>query len=197
MGSRGLMKRTGISALLCAVLLLSVSCRGQEDAPESVRIETAEQPAAMPTDTQELQENDDMKTYTFPEFPNVTVTGLDPDNLGEEEKAVLYAQAKYCEAMTEADIDTLRALTDEGKTYTHMSGLTQSREEYFADIADGSLTYDSIGMENPVVSVDGDRAEVTYTAALTANAYGAKGTFRMKGTHIWEKRDGVWISVDR
>ena len=188
------MKRTGISALLCAVLLLSASCGEREEAPESVRIETAEQPAAMPTDT---QENDDMKTYTFPEFPNVTVTGLDPDSLDEEEKAVLHAQARYCEAMTEADIDTLRALTDEGKTYTHMNGLTQSREEYFADIADGSLTYDSIGMENPVVSVEGDRAEVTYTAALTANAYGAKGTFRMKGTHYWEKRDGVWISVDR
>lgn len=185
------MKRKKIPAVLCAVLLLSASCGGQEDAPDmpETQIETAEQP----------QENDEMKTktYTFPEFPNVTVTGMDPDSLGEAEKAVLYAQARYCEAMTEADIDTLRALTDEGKTYTHMSGLTQSREEYFADIADGSLTYYAIDMENPVVSVDGDRAEVTYTAALNADAYGARGTFRMKGTHIWEKRDGSWISVDR
>ena len=184
------MKRKKIPAVLCAVLLLSASCGGQEDAPDmpETQIETAEQP----------QENDNMKIYTFPDFPNVTVTGLDPDSLGEEEKAVLHAQARYCEAMTEADIDTLRALTDEGKTYTHMSGLTQSREEYFADIADGSLMYYSIGMENPVVAVngDGDRAEVTYTAALNANAYGARGTFRMKGTHFWEKRDGRWISVD-
>ena len=191
MGAGGLMKRKKIPAVLCAVLLLSASCGGQEDVPDmpETQIETAEQP----------QENDDMKTktYTFPEFPNVTVTGLYPDSLGEEEKAVLFAQARYCEAMTEADIETLRLLTDEAKTYTHMSGLTQSREEYFADIADGSLTYYSIGMENPVVSVDGDRAEVTYTAALNANAYGARGTFRMKGTHIWEKRDGTWISVDR
>ena len=180
-----------IFTLLCAVLLLSVSCRGQENAPDLPETTPFEQ-EAQPQEPQE----DEMKTYTFPDFPNVTVTGLDPDSLNEEEKAVLYAQAKYCEAMTEADIDTLRTLTDAGKTYTHMSGLTQSREEYFADIADGSLTYYSIGMENPVVSVDGDRAEVTYTAALNANAYGAKGTFRMKGTHIWEKRDGAWISMD-
>lgn len=182
--------KNAIFVLFCAVLLLSVSCGGQEAAPEPLKeqTETAEQ----------SQENHDMKTYTFPDFPNVTVTGLDPDSLGEEEKAVLHAQARYCEAMTEAAIDTLRALTDEGKTYTHMSGLTQSREEYFADIADGSLMYYSIGMENPVVAVngDGDRAEVTYTAALNANAYGARGKFRMKGTHIWEKRDGRWISVD-
>ncbi len=193
------MKRTGITAVLCAFLLLSASCGGQEDARElsKERIETAELPRTLPTDTEKLQENDNMKTFTFPDFPNVTITGLDPDSLGGEEKAVLYAQARYCEAMTEADIDTLRLLTDEDKTYTHMSGLTQSREEYFADIADGSLTYYSIGMENPAVSVDGDRAEVTYTAALNANAYGARGTFRMMGTHIWEKRDGNWISVDR
>lgn len=196
------MKRKAIPAVLCAVLLLSVSCRGQEDAPElsKEQIETADRAEVMLTDTEkpQEQENDDMKTktYTFPDFPNVTVTGLDPDSLNEEEKAVLYAQARYCEAMTEADIDTLRALTDGGKTYTHMSGLTQSREEYFADIADGSLTYYSIGMEDPVVSVNGDRAEVTYTAALNANAYRARGTFRMKGTHHWEKRDGSWISVD-
>lgn len=188
-----------IFTLLCALLLLSASCRGQEDAPEAAQIETADRAEVMPTDTEkpQEQENDDMKTFTFPDFPNVTVTGLDPDSLGGEEKAVLYAQARYCEAMTEADIDTLRLLTDEDKTYTHMSGLTQSREEYFADIADGSLTYYSIGMENPAVSVDGDRAQVTYTAALNANAYGARGTFRMMGTHIWEKRDGNWISVDR
>ena len=177
MGAGGLMKRKKIPAVLCAVLLLSVSCREQEDAPELPETTPFEQEV-------QPQENDDMKTYTFPEFPNVTVTGMDPDSLGEAEKAVLYAQARYCEAMTEADIDTL-------------SGLTQSREEYFADIADGSLTYYSIGMEKPVVSVDGDRAEVTYTAALNADAYGARGTFRMKGTHIWEKRDGSWISVDR
>ena len=180
--------KNAIFVLFCAVLLLSVSCEGQEAAPEPLKeqTETAEQ----------SQENHEMKTYTLPDFPNVTVTGLDPDSLNEEEKSVFHAQARYCEAMTEADIETLRLLTDEGKTYTHMSGLTQSREEYFTDIADGSLTYYSIGMENPVVSVDGDRAEVTYTAALTANAYGARGTFRMKGTHFWEKRDGVWISVD-
>ena len=190
--------RKTMFAVLCALLLLSASCGERQDAPErsKTQIETAGQPEAMPTDTEEPQENDDMKTYTFPAFPNVTVTGLDPDSLNVEEKAVLYAQARYCEAMTEADIDTLCALTDEGRTYTHMSGLTQSREEYFSDIADGSLTYDSIGMEHPVVSVEGDHAEVTYTAALNANAYGAKGTFRMRGTHHWERRDGSWISVD-
>ena len=51
----------------------------------------------------------------------------------------------------------------------------------FADIADGNLRYFTIGMDSPKVEVSGDTASVTYTSVLNANAYGAKGTYRMKG----------------
>ena len=64
-------------------------------------------------------------------------------------------------------------------------------------MADGSLTYYAIGMENPVVEVDGDVATVTYTSALTANAYGVRGTFRMKGTRYYRRIDGEWIAINR
>ena len=99
--------------------------------------------------------------------------------------------------MTEADIETMREIVSEDMTFTHMSGMKQTREEYFADVADGSLTYYTIGMENPEIEIDGDLATVTYTAALNANAYGARGTFRMKGSHHYENRDGVWIAVNK
>ena len=82
-------------------------------------------------------------------------------------------------------------------TFTHMSGMTQSREEYFADIADGSLNYFTIGIANPVIEVDGDSASITFTSVLNANAYGARGSFRMKGTHHYERRDGEWIAVNK
>ena len=98
--------------------------------------------------------------------------------------------------MTDADIDTMRELVSEDMTYTHMSGMTQIREEYFADIADGSLRYFTIGMDSPKIEVSGDTASITYTSVLNANAYGARGTYRMKGTHYYEKRDGEWIAVN-
>ena len=135
--------------------------------------------------------------YDFSGFTHVTLTGIDISTLDEEALSVLHRAARYCQAMTEADIDTMRAIVSEDMTFTHMSDRTQTREEYFADVADGSLTYYAIGMENPVVAVDGDMAKVTYTAALTANAYGAQGTFRMKGTHYYQRIDGEWIAVNR
>ena len=73
----------------------------------------------------------------------------------------------------------MRELVSEDMTYTHMSGMTQTREEYFADIADGSLRYFTIGMDSPKIEVSGDTASVTYTSVLNANAYGARGTWRI------------------
>ena len=143
-----------------------------------------------------LAEGTDMK-YDFSTFTNVTLKGIDVSKLNEEELSALYQAARYCQAMTEADIDTMRQIVSEDMTFTHMSGMKQTREEYFADVADGSLTYYAIGMENPVVAVDGDMATVTYTSALTANAYGAQGTFRMKGTHYYQRINGEWIAVNR
>ena len=141
-------------------------------------------------------EETDMK-YDFSTFTNVTLKGIDVSKLNEEELSALYQAARYCQAMTEADVETMRQIVSEDMTFTHMSGMKQTREEYFADVADGSLTYYAIGMENPVVAVDGDMATVTYTSALTANAYGAQGTFRMKGTHYYQRINGEWIAVNR
>ena len=75
--------------------------------------------------------------------------------------------------MTDADTDTMRELVSEDMTYTHMSGKTQTREEYFADIEKGRLNYFKIGIEAPVIEVDGDTATIEYTSVLNANAYGA------------------------
>lgn len=90
-----------------------------------------------------------------------------------------------------------KVFVSEDMVFVHMSGRKQSREEYFADIEDGSLDYYTIGIEKPVIEVDGDRVTITYTSVLNANAYGARGKFRMSGTHAYEKVDGNWMLVNR
>ena len=51
--------------------------------------------------------------------------------------------------MTDADIDTMRKLVPEDMTFIHMSGRQQTREEYFADVENGSLRYFTIGIDTP------------------------------------------------
>ena len=132
-----------------------------------------------------------------PEFENVTITGTDPDTLTPDELSVLLREAKYCQAMTEADIETMGEIVSPDMVFTHMSGRQQTREEYFADVADGSLNYFTVGIAEPVIKVDGDKAQITYTSVLNADAYGARGTYHMKGTHYYELRDGSWIVVGK
>ncbi|MBR3429869.1 MAG: nuclear transport factor 2 family protein [Clostridia bacterium] len=143
------------------------------------------------------QEENIMTDYDFSVFTNVEITGIDLNSLTKEEFSLLYQAARYCQAMTDKDIDTMREIVSEDMIFVHMSGMRQTREEYFADVADGSLTYYTIGMADPVIEIDGDQAIVTYTSILNANAYGARGTFRMKGSHHYEKRGGAWIAVNR
>ena len=125
--------------LLAALLAFSLSGCGR----------VKEEPAILPADNfgGETPEVD------FSVFTNVDISGVDLESLNEEQLSVLVTQARYCQAMTEADLDTLREIVSEDMTFTHMSGLKQTREEYFADIADGSLDYHRIGIEKPVIEI--------------------------------------------
>ena len=44
--------------------------------------------------------------YDFTAFTNVEITGVDIASFNSEEQSALYAQARYCQAMTDADTDT-------------------------------------------------------------------------------------------
>ena len=138
-----------------------------------------------------------MTEYDFSVFENVELIGVELSNLSVEQLSVLYQQARYCQAMTDADTNTLREIVADDAVFTHMSGKQQSREEYFADIESGRLRYFTIGIDSPVVEVNSRFASVTFTSVLNANAYGARGTYRMSGTHWFEMRNGNWISINK
>ena len=138
----------------------------------------------------------DMEDFDFSVFKNVEITGINTSELSTDEQSVLYQQARYCQAMTEADTETMREITSPDMIFTHMSGRQQTREEYFADIANGNLQYFTIGIENPVVNINGSYASVSYTSVLNANTYGVRGTYRIDGTHWYEKQNENWIACN-
>ena len=137
-----------------------------------------------------------MTEFDFSVFDHVEITGINTSELSADEQAVLYQQARYCQAMTEADTETMREITSPDMIFTHMSGRQQTRDEYFADIENGDLQYFTIGIENPMVHIDGSYASVSYTSVLNANAYGARGTYRINGTHWYEKQNENWIACN-
>jgi len=87
--------------------------------------------------TEEKQQSKGESDMDFGEFDSVKITGIDIASLDKEQQEILYHQARYCQAMVDADTETMRELVSEDKIYTHMSGKTQTRDEYFADVENG------------------------------------------------------------
>ena len=182
--------------LLAVGMIVSLTAcgTGQENLPEQPSAQNAQVNTAEGDSDNETEVNE--VDLDFSVFNNVEVTGIDLSEWSADERAVLYQQARYCQAMTEADTETMTEITSPDMIFTHMSGRTQTREEYFADIADGNLQYFTIGIENPTVHINGSYASVSYTSVLNANAYGARGTYRINGTHWYEKQDENWIACN-
>ena len=182
--------------LLALGMIVSLTACGtaQKSLPEQPSAQNAQVNTAESDSNNETEVNE--VDLDFSVFNNVEVTGIDLSELSADERAVLYQQARYCQAMTEADTETMREITSPDMIFTHMSGRQQTREEYFTDIADGNLQYFTIGIENPVVNINGSYASVSYTSVLNANAYGARGTYRIDGTHWYEKQDENWIACN-
>ena len=63
-------------------------------------------------------------------------------NLTNEEEIVLSRYKEMQQAMVDKDIDKLNRIVKDGTTFTHMSGKTQTKEEYFEDRSIGlSILY--------------------------------------------------------
>ncbi len=184
------------SALFSVFIMLTFLCSCVVETPPRTETDTIQATGQPSESTASGTAEDTIMKYDFSAFTNVKIAGAGLSRLTDDELSVLYVQARYCQAMTDADIGVMRQIVSDDMTFTHMSGLKQTREEYFADIADGRLRYFTIGIEDPVISVDGDKATVTFTSILNADAYGARGTYRMKGTHHYELRGGEWIAVN-
>ena len=114
-----------------------------------------------------------------------------------EEQSVLAAFERIQQAMIDKDLDTLYASVTEDKTFTHMSGKTQTKEEFFGEIEDGTLNYFQYRIENPQVRFSCDFACLTSTTTLTARVYGFSGSWPLRTEAWFQKINGEWIYCNK
>lgn len=113
-------------------------------------------------------------------------------NDSNEEEIFLSRYKEMLTAMVDKDENVLNEVIKDGTTFTHMSGKTQTKEEYIADIISRRLDYKAYKIENPKVTIDGNKGILKARVSLTANAYGAQGTWPFDTTAYFEKIDGKW-----
>ena len=113
-----------------------------------------------------------------------------------EETEVLAAFEAMQQAMIDKDVDAMRALTTDDKTFTHMSGKIQTREEFFGEIADGTLNYFGYEVHDPRVKIEGDHATLTGSTTLEALVYGMSGSWTLPTNARFVRIDGAWIQCN-
>jgi hypothetical protein len=112
--------------------------------------------------------------------------------IGPAESAVLSSESSRFRALTERDIPTLRRLLADELTYTHSSGLRQTKAQYVGDIETGSLIYKSISASGQHVQLLGSTAIVTGAATLQVTSNGTDRSIELLYTEINVKRRGRW-----
>ena len=113
-----------------------------------------------------------------------------------EEQRVIARYRAVQQAMIDKDIVTLDEIILDGTIFRHMSGKTQTKDEYFADIRNGRLDYQSYTMADEKVEINGNDATLTCYVVLTANAYGAQGSWPFNVTAHLVKIDGEWYMTN-
>lgn len=110
-----------------------------------------------------------------------------------EEDKVLAAYKTMQQAMIDKNIDTLNHIVKDGTTFTHMSGKTQSKDEYFGEIADGTLNYFKYKISGCNITFNGSNATLSADVTLTAKVYGISGSWTLPVNAHFEKINDEWI----
>jgi ketosteroid isomerase-like protein len=116
---------------------------------------------------------------------------------GPEETAVLAAQKERLQAMVRSDLDALSRLLPDDLTYTHASGVADTKASLLSSIAAGKLKYKAFDPGQPRVRIYGNTAVLTGTATVQVeSATIGPAPFQILFTDVYvRKADGRWQAV--
>ena len=116
---------------------------------------------------------------------------------GPDDAAVLAAQKERMQAMVRGDVEALGRLLPDDLTYTHASGVIDTKASLLASIKSGKLKYKSIDPGQPHVRVYGNTAVLTGTATVQVESTMAgPAPFQIHFTDVYVKKGaGPWQAV--
>ena len=123
----------------------------------------------------------------------MNVSVINKRNLTDIQEDVLERFMAFQEAMIEKNLEKLNEIICDNYTLTHMSGKTQTKQEFIDEIMDGTLNYYKSTINNPDIMLFGEnkaifKADVT----LDAKVYGMKGTWTLNSQQTLEKINDEW-----
>ena len=114
--------------------------------------------------------------------------------LNFQQEEVLERFKEFLKAMIEKDEKKLNEIIDDNYTLTHMSGKTQTKEEFIDDIMKGILNYYNSTIIEPEITIINDNlTRIIADVELEAKVYGIKGTWTLNTDLSMKKVDNEWL----
>jgi hypothetical protein len=116
---------------------------------------------------------------------------------GPDEAAVLAAQRERLQAMVRGDLDALGRMLPDDLTYTHASGVADTKASLLESIKAGRLKYKAFDPGQPRVRIYGNTAVLTGTATVQVeSATIGPAPFQILFMDVYvRKADGRWQGV--
>ena len=121
------------------------------------------------------------------------VSVINKKKMTKSQEEVLERFIEFQEAMIEKDQDMLNEILNDNYTLTHMSGKTQTKQEYIDEIMDGTLNNYKSTIDNPEITIiENTKAIFKANVTLEAKVYGIKGTWTLHSEQTMEKINDKW-----
>lgn len=109
---------------------------------------------------------------------------------------VMNEYRKTCDAMINQDIDTPDSQMADDLVLQHITGATQTKQEWLDCIANGEMQYHDIEIKSLSAEIVDGYVVLNHTSIIEATIYGSHGTWTLSGTSYYQETDGKWIRVN-
>ena len=115
-----------------------------------------------------------------------------PAGAGDVEDAVLAAHDKRIAATVAGDVAAVGAMMTDDLTYTHSSGVEESKAEFLEGLKNGKYVYREIAPRRRRVRVHGDAAVVSGPCHVVIEPGGKRTEIDLYFTELYVKKGGEW-----
>jgi ketosteroid isomerase-like protein len=113
----------------------------------------------------------------------------------QAEQEIRQRETRRFEAVVRGDIAALDDILSDDLSYTHATGVHETKAEFIAKLKSGQLKYESLTPEDMLVRVYGTTGVVTGVARVKVQVKGEPLSFQLRFTDVYVKKGDRWQMV--
>jgi ketosteroid isomerase-like protein len=113
----------------------------------------------------------------------------------QAEQEIRRRETRRFEAVVRGDFAALDDILSDDLSYTHATGVHETKAEFIAKLKSGQLKYESLTPEDILVRVYGTTGVVTGVARVKVRVKGESLSFQLRFTDVYVKKGDRWQMV--